>query len=381
MTKRASIPISETRIIPLDHLDLNSGQVEGLPANPRYLTERGLQNLKKSIKKNPELLALRELLVYPYADGRYIIIGGNSRYRALESLGYTEAPCKVISEETNIETLKRYILIDNHGAGEWEVNILAEGWSQLEIDDIGLDIELPEIKTDDIFKDEQEVKSDDGDEEEDEEVEVDDKQAFYLSMLNDCLYESNNIYDIPTLRLDMQAGKVQLPLAPWGADSRLRKDISTYHFYVEDYRFEAIWKDPTKVLTSGVQALVEPNLSLFDTTPIAYGLQQIYKKRWIARYFQECGIKVYADLNVSRKFQEYNKLGIPEGYNAFFTRGYADRLTTLEEEFEIARQISGLDNPNLIVYGGGAKAHEVCAKHNLVYVEQYMQAKKQNGKE
>jgi hypothetical protein len=131
---------------------------------------------------------------------------------------------------------------------------------------------------------------------------------------------------------------------------------------------------------SGVQALVEPNLSLFDTTPVAYGLQQIYKKRWISRYFQECGIKVYADLNVSRKFQEYNKLGIPEGYNAFFTRGYADRISTLEEEIEIARQISGLDNPNLIVYGGGAKVHEVCAKHNLVYVEQYMQAKK-NGKE
>ena len=43
---------------------------------------------------------------------------------------------------------------------------------------------------------------------------------------------------------------------------------STYHFYVDDYRFEAIWKDPIKVLTSGVKALVEPNLSVYDTTPI-----------------------------------------------------------------------------------------------------------------
>lgn len=71
------------------------------------------------------------------------------------------------------------------------------------------------------------------------------------------------------------------------------------------------------MLTSGVKALVEPNLSVYDTTPIAYGLQQIYKKRWISRYFQECGIKVYADLNVSVKFKEYNKLGLPKGYNAF----------------------------------------------------------------
>lgn len=378
MTKKKGISISESRLISLDLLDPNSGQIEGLPANPRYLTDKGYKRLKKSIKENPELLSYRELLVYPYADGRYIIIGGNSRYRALVELKYKEAPCKVLDKGTDIEQLKRYILIDNHSSGEWETTLLAEGWTQLEIDDIGLDIELPDLTTDDIFGD------DDPDTEEDstkgdEEVD-DDKQSFYQSMLSDCLYESNNIYDIPTLRLDMQAGKVILPLAPWGADSRLRKDISTYHFYVEDYRFEAIWKDPTKVLMSGVQALVEPNLSLFDTTPVAYGLQQIYKKRWIARYFQECGIKVYADLNVSRKFQEYNKLGIPEGYNAFFTRGYADRMPTLEEEIEIARQISGLDNPNLIVYGGGTKVHEVCAKHNLVYVEQYMQAKK-NGKE
>lgn len=378
MTKKKGISISESRLISLDLLDPNSGQIEGVPANPRYLSNKGYKKLKRSIKKNPELLSYRELLVYPYADGRYTIIGGNSRYRALVELKYKEAPCKVLDKGTDIEQLKRYILIDNHSSGEWATTLLAEGWTQLEIDDIGLDIELPDLTTDDIFGDDYpdtEEDSTEGDEEVD-----DDKQSFYQSMLSDCLYESNNIYDIPTLRLNMQAGKVILPLAPWGADSRLRKDISTYHFYVEDYRFEAIWKDPTKVLMSGVQALVEPNLSLFDTTPVAYGLQQIYKKRWIARYFQECGIKVYADLNVSRKFQEYNKLGIPEGYNAFFTRGYADRISTLKEEIEIARQISGLDSPNLIVYGGGAKVHEVCAKHNLVYVEQYMQAKK-NGKE
>lgn len=376
MTNIKRLSISESRIIPLEQLEPNSGQVEGIPANPRYLTDKEYKSLKKSIKENPELLTYRELLIYPYED-RYVIIGGNSRYRALYDLGYTEAPCKIISAGTAKEVIKKYILLDNKSSGEWELSLLADGWSQLEIDDIGLNIELPDISTDEIPVEE---SSDETDEKEDDNVEdeEEDNMPFYQSMLSDCLYESNNIYDIPTLRLDMQAGKVILPLAPWGADSRLRKDISTYHFYVEDYRFEAIWKDPTKVLISGVRALVEPNLSLFDTTPVAYGLQQIYKKRWISRYFQECGIKVYADLNVSRKFQEYNKLGIPKGYNAFFTRGYADRISHLEEELEIAREISGLEAPNLIIYGGGAKVHEFCAEHNLVYVEQYMQAKK-NG--
>lgn len=188
----------------------------------------------------------------------------------------------------------------------------------------------------------------------------------------DCLYESNNEFEIPNLILDKQAGKLELPFAPYGADSRLKKCIATYHFYVEDYRFENIWKKPEKILQSGVKNIVEPNTSLFDTTPIAFGLHQIYKKRWIARYWQECGILVYADLNVSFKFYEYNKMGIPKGYNAFFTRGYNDRLEYLKMELEIANEISGLQTPNLIVYGGGKIINNFCKENNLVYVEQFM---------
>lgn len=366
MTKLINIPIAESRNIPLSELEPNSGQIKGVPANPRYLTDKDFKDLKRSIKNNPELLGLRELLVYPFGSG-YVIIGGNSRYRALCELGYEKAPCKIIRKDTSKKTLKRYILLENHHAGRWELSDLSIGWTQMEIDDVGLDLHLPDL---DEEPEEKEISR-----ETDEEPE-EDNMSFYLSMLSDCLYESNNIYDIPTLRKDMQAGKVVLPLAPYGADSRLRKDIGTYHFYVDDYRFEAIWKDPTKVLASGCKAVVEPNLSLFDTTPVAYGLQQIYKKRWIARYFQDCGIKVYADLNVSRKFQEYNKLGIPQGYNAFFTRGYSDRLSHLEEELEIAKQLSECDSPNLIIYGGGSTVHEFCAKHNLVYIEQFMQQSK-----
>ena len=376
MTKQSSISIRESRLIPLSLLDSNSGQVKGLPANPRFIRDKAYQELNRSIKNNSEFLAYRELLVYPYTKNRFLIIGGNTRYKALCDLGYKEAPCKVLDEDTPISVLKKYILIDNHSNGEWEMKSLFEGWSLLEIDDIGLDVDFSMFDK----EEEEDIEEDndyDGDSEENEE---NDKEEFYRSMLTDCIYESNNVFDIPTLKKDMQAGKIILPLAPYGADSRLRKDIGTYHFYVDDYRFEAIWKDPTKVLLSGCSAVVEPNLSLYDTTPVAYGLQQIYKKRWIARYFQDCGIKVFADLNVSRKFQEYNRMGIPDGYNAFFTRGYTDRISHLDEELNIARQISGLDNPNLVIYGGGSKIHEYCAKHNLVYVEQFMQCDK-NGEE
>ena len=193
----------------------------------------------------------------------------------------------------------------------------------------------------------------------------------------DCLYESNNRYEIPNLLIEKQAGKLLLPLVSYSS-MRRRLTAQTVHFYVDDYRFENVWKSPAKVLSGKIAAIVEPNTSLFDTTPIAYGLNQIYKKRWIARYWQECGLLVYADLNVSSKFYDYNRMGIPDGYNAFATRGYANRIMYLQHELDIARGISGLKTPNMIVYGGGDKARKFCIENSLLYIHDFMTEKK-NG--
>ena len=81
-------------------------------------------------------------------------------------------------------------------------------------------------------------------------------------------------------------------------------------------------------------------------------------------------------MNVSIKFKKYNRMGIPDGYNAFCTRGYSDRLEYLKDELQTAKEISGKDIPNLIVYGGGDKVKEFCAKHSLVYVEQFINSKR-----
>lgn len=311
-------------------------------------------------------------------SGELVVIAGNQRLKAAKKLKLSEVPTVLYSDLTE-EQEAEIVLRDNINNGDWDVSLLDDSWrDKIDFDFIGL--EIPEVEDEEEkpkIKGKTEEPEDSIEEEEPEENPGEDKEAFYRSMLTDCLYESNNEFDIPNLLPEKQAGKLQLPFAPWGADSRLRKDVATYHFYVDDYRFEAIWKDPVKILTSGVKALVEPNLSVYDTTPIAYGLHQIYKKRWISRYFQECGILVYADLNVSVKFAEYNKLGIPKGYNAFFTRGYTGRLEYLKKELEIAREISGLQTPNLLVYGGGDEIRKFCVENSLVYIEQFINDKKE----
>ena len=372
-----NLQIMPSVMLKLSAIEPNRGQIEGLPKNPRFIKDEKFKKLVKSIEDNPEMTAMRELLVYPLDNGKHIIIGGNMRYRAMKELGVKEVPCKVIPKEATIEQLQAYTLKDNSGYGEWDFDLLNQEWDLSMLEDCAID--LPEKV---LFRE----KSDDNDAEDDfdldidlgeiEEDEEDEKRSIIELMVSDRVYPTNNPFDIPVLRKDAQPiNGLELPFGVWGADSRLRKDIKTYCFYVEDYRFEAIWKDPSKVAMSGCNAIVEPNLSLYDTTPIAYGLQQIYKKRWIARYFQECGIDVYADLNVASKFREYNRMGIPKGYNAFATRGYSDRIEYLKQEIDIAREISGKEIPNMIVYGGGAKIKEICAEYQIIYVEQFMQNK------
>ncbi|GHT33956.1 hypothetical protein FACS189434_09290 [Bacteroidia bacterium] len=129
----------ETKNISIKKLLPNSGQIDGLPANPRFIKDENFDKLVKSLQESPEMLNLRELLVFPFG-GQYVIIGGNMRYRAAVELGYTELPCKIIAPETPTETLKAYAIKDNASFGAWDYDMLSNEWDTAELDDWGVDV-------------------------------------------------------------------------------------------------------------------------------------------------------------------------------------------------------------------------------------------------
>lgn len=137
----------------LDRLELNEGQLDGLPANPRDIHVQKYELLKKDIQAYPELMKYRMLLVYPLDNGKYIIIGGNMRYRAMLDLGYKNAPCVIIPKETPIEKLKAYTILDNSGFGRWEWSMLANEWEEAQLTSWGLDLPTmaSEINPGDFF--------------------------------------------------------------------------------------------------------------------------------------------------------------------------------------------------------------------------------------
>lgn len=133
-------------MLPMSAIEINNGQLKGLPKNPRLIKNAKYDKLKESITNYPEMLAWRSLLVYPLDNGKYIIVGGNMRYRAMKELGHNEAPVFIIPKETPIEKIKAYTILDNNGFGEWDWDLLANEWDADMLDDWGLDIPTVEEK-------------------------------------------------------------------------------------------------------------------------------------------------------------------------------------------------------------------------------------------
>lgn len=140
-------------MLPMSAIEINNGQLKGLPKNPRLVKNAKYDKLKESITNYPEMLSWRSLLVSPLDNGKYIIVGGNMRYRAMKELGHKEAPVFIIPKETPIEKIKAYTILDNNGFGEWDWDLLANEWDAAQLTSWGVDLPImeSEINMDEFF--------------------------------------------------------------------------------------------------------------------------------------------------------------------------------------------------------------------------------------
>ena len=347
-------------------------------------TEEGARLIERSFK---DYGAGRSVFI----DRNNRLVGGNKAQKGFKGAGFRKVVIVDSDADTLVAVRRKDVDLDSKEGRDMALldNLTTQknlAWDEVELQQVGANVEgfdvgdfgvsdadIPMIEPKDDFSDH--TQNEDNDEEptdSEEEEEKLNKLEFYCKMLGDYVYPSNNEFDIPTLLTDNMPVHLELPINPWGAEARYKKGMNTYHFYVDDYRFEQLFKDPIKLLESGVHAIVEPNCSIHDQTPMAYAIYQTYRKRYLARYLQECGMQIWVDLNVSPHFEDINALGVPEGYNAFCTRGVKGWLNTTERHWEMAKRISGLEKPNMFVYGGGDEIEEWCKAHDLVYVNEFM---------
>lgn len=121
----------------LSELTPNTGQIPGLPSNPRQWTKGDVDKIAKSLKETPELFEARPIIAVPYG-GQYVILGGNLRYEGARKNKDTEVPVCVIPENTPVEKMKEIVVKDNSSMGSWDFDQLANEWSDLPLTEWGV---------------------------------------------------------------------------------------------------------------------------------------------------------------------------------------------------------------------------------------------------
>jgi len=128
-----------SELVSASRLKSNSGQVPGLPKNPRLIKDDKFDKLKKSIQDDPEMLELREVIAYEF-NGELVVIAGNMRLKACTELGIKQIPTKILPPTTPIEKLKAYTIKDNIGYGDHNWPDLQIEWDVQQLSEWGLDI-------------------------------------------------------------------------------------------------------------------------------------------------------------------------------------------------------------------------------------------------
>ena len=104
------------------------------PDNPRKITPERLEQLKRSLEADREMLAVRPLIALP--DGT--VVCGNQRLRAAQALGWETIPAVFV--DLDERRAKEWMLRDNNEFGEWVPDDLASILAELRLDGADLDL-------------------------------------------------------------------------------------------------------------------------------------------------------------------------------------------------------------------------------------------------
>lgn len=149
---------------------ISISKVKPNPDNPRIIKDDRFEKLVKSLKDFPEMSEVRPLVV----NKDMIVLGGNMRLRAMKEAGWKQVPVEVVDWPE--EKQREFIIKDNIGYGEWDFEVLANEWDQVELEEWGLDI--PNILDD-----------------EPEEAQPDDNQAWFLNISCDNEQQCQKLYE------------------------------------------------------------------------------------------------------------------------------------------------------------------------------------------
>lgn len=176
-----------------------------------------------------------------------------------------------------------------------------------------------------------------------------------LDCLNtEIVFSSSNKFGIPDLEKNFF---IPDDLIMYGTEVRrsyAQTKGKTVHFFLDDYKFEPLWNKPIKtsspIITLG-RALT-PDFSLFADYPLALQLYNVYRSRWLGRFWQQQGVQVIPTISWGGKDSfEFCFEGVSSNsIVAIGTVGVRkENRKVFQEGFE--KMLEELNPSDIIIYG------------------------------
>ena len=257
-----------------------------------YIPISELKPYKKNAKKHPpeqveqiersiEEFGMNDPIAVWGSDNE--IVEGHGRLMACKNLGFTEVPIIRLDNLTD-EQRKAYTLIHNQLTmnSDFDLKILSQeldGIFNIDMGDFGFDVE----DIHDEWEDQHEQNKDD-------------ERFADANILNleRAQFEGVGKYDIPELQPVTELPEIEEWIGFNYMLTEKHPEKKAVHFFVNDYQFERIWNNPDKYVDRLRQfaAVASPDFSPYGDMPFCLQLYNHYRKHWVGRYLQECGITV-----------------------------------------------------------------------------------------
>lgn len=338
----------------------------------------------------------KPIVIFKYPDqDRFTVIAGNHTTRGAIQNGWKYIA--VTEFRGTPAEAQAFALMDNRSSDVATYNdeALAEVLGKIDLGDSGdlfsltgyTDDELTYLKSrldDEDFEDEAE-EPEEGDDNPLEAVDnLDVESVVAYKGYEDLVFPSeSNGMGIPDLDWRMLADPPDRPIKTWPGFKFADKNWQDYwmlvwswsmknapfercylSFYAFDKAFESVWSTPGRFATNfsknGVKAVVSPNFSLWIHRPYPERLWNLYRGRWLGRFFQEAGLKIIPDIDTGVLPEDHKifTLGIPDNPPCVSIQlqtglGRANKFKSNNElTLEATKfMISDLQPESLIVYG------------------------------
>lgn len=297
--------------------------------NPRHN-----ENAVDAVKASIEEFGWKVPLV---VDRHGVIIAGHTRYAAARKLHMSELPC-IVADDLSEEQIRAFRLADNKVSelAEWDFDKLDQ-----ELEEI-LNIDMEDFGFEFTFEGEENYA-----------VDTQERVENILGLGNG-QFEGEGLYDIPIISGTQKVPKVKEWIGFNYVLSDKEPEGKGVHFFIDDYQFERVWKDPDRYieLLLRYEAVLAPDFSPYGDMPHACQIFNHYRKHWCAAYMQDKGVNVIPVVRASTdpRSLEWYLDGTPKHSVVAISTMWASKVPE-EMRREYENMVESLQPSHIFVYG------------------------------